>query len=51
MMYYSTAINENMGGWGAITMGLLSPVGLGGKSFGVLGMGVKTTSPAYDPTA
>ena len=32
-------------------MGLLKPVGLAGRSFGMLGQAVKTTSPVYDPTA
>jgi len=28
---------ENRGGWGQITMGLLKPAGLNGRSFGMLG--------------
>lgn len=33
-----------------ITMGLLKPIGLNGRSFGMLGQAEKTTSPVYDPT-
>jgi len=36
-MWAEDNANENMGGWGQITMGLLKPLGLNGRSFGMLG--------------
>jgi hypothetical protein len=43
--------NENYGGWGMITMGILKVTGLNGRSFGMLGQALKTANPFYDPTA
>jgi len=37
LMWAEDYTSENMGGWGQITMGLLKPMGLAGRSFGMLG--------------
>ena len=41
-------IDSSYGGWGSVTMGLLTPAVSAEKSFGILGFGQTTTSPAYD---
>ena len=41
-------VDRSYGGWGSITMGLLTPAVNAEKSYGILGFGISTTSPAYD---
>lgn len=44
-------MTNSLGGWGSMTMGLLTPTGSVSHSYGLFGQAVSTTSPAYDAGA
>jgi hypothetical protein len=41
---YQAVIAGEYGGWGSLTMGLLTPTGLAEKSYGILGQQASTTT-------
>ena len=44
-------VSSAYGGWGALTMGLLTPKSMHEKSFGIIGTTKSTLSPAFDASA